>query len=47
MDDQGSVPDRGWVFSLLHLVQTGCEAHPASCPIGTGRSIPGGKAAGT
>jgi len=28
-------------FSLHHSVQTGCGAHPASCPKGTG-----GKAAG-
>jgi hypothetical protein len=25
-------------------VQTGCEAHPASCTVGTGGSFPGGKA---
>jgi hypothetical protein len=33
-------------FSFLHVVQTGSEAHPASYPIGTGGSFPGGKAAG-
>jgi hypothetical protein len=31
----------GQEFSLLHVVQTGSEAHPASYPMGTG-----GKAAG-
>jgi hypothetical protein len=31
-------------FSLLHRVQTGSGAHQASCPVGTGRSFPGGKA---
>jgi hypothetical protein len=47
--------DDGWVrvrvpmgqeFSLLHVVQTGSEAHPTSYPMGTGGSFPGGKAAG-
>jgi len=33
-------------FSLLHRVQTGSEANPASYPMGTGGSFPGGKAAG-
>jgi hypothetical protein len=32
--------------SLLHSVQTGSEAHPASYPMGTGRSSPGDKVAG-
>jgi hypothetical protein len=32
-------------FSRLH-VHTGSEAHPASYPMGTGGSYPGGKAAG-
>jgi hypothetical protein len=31
-------------FSLLHTVQTGSGAHPASSPMGTGDSFPGGKA---
>jgi hypothetical protein len=37
-----------WVkdFSLLHVVQTGSEAHPASCPMSTGGSIPGVKRQG-
>jgi hypothetical protein len=33
-------------FSLLHVVRTGSGAHPASYPMGTGGSFPGGKAAG-
>jgi hypothetical protein len=33
--------DRPKEFSLLHVVQIGCGAHPASYPLGTG-----GKAAG-
>jgi hypothetical protein len=33
-------------FSLLHNVQTGSGAHPASYPRGTGDSFLGGKAAG-
>jgi hypothetical protein len=35
----------GSEFSLLHVVQTGSGAHPASYPMGTGSSFPGGKAA--
>jgi len=33
-------------FSLRHPVQTGSVAHPASNPVGSGDSFPGGKAAG-
>jgi len=33
-------------FSLHHLVKNGSGAHPASYPMGTGGSFPGGKAAG-
>jgi hypothetical protein len=33
-------------FSPLHVAQTDCGAHPASYPIHTGGSFPGGKAAG-
>jgi hypothetical protein len=33
-------------FSLLHSVQSGSGAHPASYPLGTGGSFPGGKTAG-
>jgi hypothetical protein len=32
--------------SLLHRVQTGSEAHPASYPMSTGSSFSGGKVAG-
>jgi hypothetical protein len=32
-------------FSLHHRVQNGSGAHPASYPMGTGGSFPGGKAA--
>jgi hypothetical protein len=31
-------------FSSSLCVQTGSEAHPASCTMGTGGSFPGGKA---
>jgi hypothetical protein len=31
-------------FSFSPCVQTGSGAHPASCPMGTGGSFPGGKA---
>jgi hypothetical protein len=31
-------------FSSMLCVQTGSEVHPASCPVGTGGSFPGGKA---
>jgi hypothetical protein len=47
LDNQGfgvRVPV-GQEFSLLHVVQTGSEANPASYPMGTGGSFPGGKAA--
>jgi hypothetical protein len=33
-------------FSLHHRVQTGSGAHPASYPMGTRVSFPGGKVAG-
>jgi hypothetical protein len=33
-------------LSLLHKVQTGCEAHPTSQPIGTGGYFTRSKAAG-
>jgi hypothetical protein len=32
-------------FSLHHRIQNGSEAHPASYPVGTRGSSPGGKAA--
>jgi hypothetical protein len=31
-------------FSSILCIQTGSEAHPASCTMGTGGSFPGGKA---
>jgi hypothetical protein len=31
-------------YSSIPCVQTGSGAHPASCPMGTGGSFPGGKA---
>jgi hypothetical protein len=37
---------QGIDFSLLHNVQTGSGAHPASYPVGTAAYFPGGKAAG-
>jgi hypothetical protein len=36
----------GQEYSLLQVVQTGSGADPASYPIGTRGSYPGGKAAG-
>jgi hypothetical protein len=33
-------------FTPFLIVQTGSEVHPTSCPMGTGGSFPGGKAAG-
>jgi hypothetical protein len=36
----------GSKFSLLHIVQTDSGSHPASYPMGTGGSFPGGKEAG-
>jgi hypothetical protein len=36
----------GRVTNFLHVVLTGSGAHLASYPMGTGRSFPGGKAAG-
>jgi hypothetical protein len=46
LDDRGVGVRVGSEFSLLHVVQTGSGAHPASYPMGTGGSFPGGKAAG-
>jgi hypothetical protein len=48
LDDRGvevRVP-LGSKFSLLHVVQTGTGAYPASYPMGTGGSFPRSKAAG-
>jgi hypothetical protein len=49
LDDQGSsvrFPVGAGNFSLHHRVQNGSGAHPASYPMGTRGSFPGGKAAG-
>jgi hypothetical protein len=40
------IPAKAGNFSLHHRVQTGSGAHPASYPMGTRGSFPGGKAAG-
>jgi hypothetical protein len=48
LDDQGvgvRVPV-GQEFSVLHAVQADCGVHPTSYPMGTGGSVPWGKAAG-
>jgi hypothetical protein len=50
LDDQGSrvrFPAGAGNFSLHHRVQNGSGAHPASYPMSTRGSFPGGKAAGT
>jgi hypothetical protein len=47
LDDRGSISDRGWEFFFhRHRVQTGSGTHPASYPMGTVCSFPGGKATG-
>jgi hypothetical protein len=47
LDDRGSIPGRGCnFFSLRHRVQNGSGSHPASYPMGTWGSFPGGKVAG-
>jgi hypothetical protein len=49
LDDRGSTvrfPAGAGYFSLHHRVQNGYGAHPASYPMGTRGSFPGGKAAG-
>jgi hypothetical protein len=35
----------GWEFSLYHRVQNGSGVHPATYPVGTRGSFPGGKMA--
>jgi hypothetical protein len=44
LEDPGFRQDK--TFSLLHSVQTGTQAHPASYPIGTGAISPGVKRPG-
>jgi hypothetical protein len=49
LDDQGSrvrFPAGAGNFSLHHCVKNGSRAYPASYPMGTEGSFPGGKAAG-
>jgi hypothetical protein len=49
LDDRGSrvrFPAGAGNFSPHHRVQNGSGAHPASYPMGTRGSFPGGKAAG-
>jgi hypothetical protein len=49
LDDRGSrvrFPAGAGNFSLHHRIQNGSGAHPASYPMGTRGSFPGGKAAG-
>jgi hypothetical protein len=46
LDDRDSMVRFPAGFSLHHHVQNGSEAHPASYPMGTADSFPGGKAAG-
>jgi hypothetical protein len=49
LDDKGSrvqFPAGAGNFSLHHRVQNGSGAHPATYSMGTGGSLPGGKAAG-
>jgi hypothetical protein len=47
LDDRGSIARRGNEFFSFHYrVQTGSGTHPASYPMGTGGSFPGGKADG-
>jgi hypothetical protein len=50
LDDRGSrvrFPAGAGNFSLRHCFQNGSGAHPASYPMGTRGSFPGGKAART
>jgi hypothetical protein len=44
LDDWGSISTEAEDFSSSLCDQTGSGAHPASCPMGTGGSFPGGKA---
>jgi hypothetical protein len=43
MDDRVSIVSGTSDFSCNDRNQTGCEGHPAFCPVGTGCSFPGGK----
>jgi hypothetical protein len=46
LGDRGSIPAGAKDFSSNLRVQTGSEAHPASCRMGTGGPFPGAKRAG-
>jgi hypothetical protein len=45
-DSKVRFPVEAGNFSLHHRIQNGCGAHPASYPVGTRGSFPGGKAIG-
>jgi hypothetical protein len=45
-NESGLILGRVKNFSLHHRIQTGSGAHPASYPMGTKGSFPGGKAVG-
>jgi hypothetical protein len=46
LEIQGSIPNKGRDFPLLHGAQTGPGAHPASYPVSTGDSSQGVEVAG-
>jgi hypothetical protein len=43
LDNSDSIPGIGKIFFSSLCVQTGSEAHPASCTVGTGGPFPRGK----
>jgi len=45
LEELGLISGGGREFFSSHRVQTGCGSHPASYPLGTDHSFPGGKAA--
>jgi hypothetical protein len=45
LDGQGSIPSWARDFCLFHRIQACSVAHPASYPMGTEVSFPGGKVA--
>jgi hypothetical protein len=46
LDGQGSIPSKGKIVSLLHNIQAGSGAQPASYPMGTGGDFLGTKLLG-
>jgi hypothetical protein len=46
LDGWSSIPGRSKIFPVLHSIQTGFWAHPASYPLGTGATFYGAQAAG-